>query len=61
MNQHDAQSPVATAWYVVEQEFCRGAGFTEAEWRRLVFLRWLYRTGRLTEWVGVAVERVAAA
>ena len=50
MNQHDAQSAVATASYVVEQEFCRGAGFTEAEWRRLVFLRWLYRTGRLTEW-----------
>ena len=28
----------------------RQAGFTRREWRRLVFLRWLYRTGRLTEW-----------
>ena len=23
------------------------AEFTDQEWRRLVFLRWLYRTGRL--------------
>ena len=50
MNQHDAQSPVITPWYVAEREFWRGAGFTEAEWRRLGFLRWLYRAGRLTEW-----------
>ena len=56
MNQHDAHSAVAAAWYVAEQEFCRLAGFTEAEWRRLVFLRWLYRSGRLTEWA--ADERV---
>jgi hypothetical protein len=61
MNQHDAQSAVTTALYVVEHEFCRGAGFTEAEWRRLVFLRWLYRTGRLTEWAGAADERVTEA
>jgi hypothetical protein len=28
----------------------RAAEFSEAEWRRLLFLRWLCRTGRLTEW-----------
>ncbi len=26
------------------------APFTRREWRRLVFLRWLYHQGRLTEW-----------
>ena len=25
------------------------AGFSLREWRRLLFLRWLYRQGRLTE------------
>ncbi len=31
-------------------DLLRAAEFTEAEWRRLVFLRWLCHTGRLTEW-----------
>ncbi len=35
---------------IANEELYQGAEFTEAEWRRLVFLRWLYRTGRLTEW-----------
>ena len=25
-------------------------GFSRREWQRLAFLRWLYRTGRLSEW-----------
>ncbi len=25
-------------------------GFSQREWQRLVFLRWLYRTGRLHDW-----------
>ncbi len=25
------------------------SGFSRREWQRLVFLRWLYQTGRLTE------------
>ena len=33
-----------------EQWWCERAGFTRAEWSRLVFLRWLYQRGRLTEW-----------
>ncbi len=37
---------------IVEDELWRQrAGFTTEEYRRLVFLRWLYRTGRLTEWM----------
>ena len=32
-----------------EQDWARLVGFTPAEWRRLVFLRWLYRQGRLTD------------
>jgi hypothetical protein len=50
MNRDEANRPVAGAQEVVEQEFPKGVGFTEVEWRRLAFLRWLYRTGRLTEW-----------
>ncbi len=26
-------------------------GFSQREWQRLVFLRWLYRIGRLHDWV----------
>ncbi len=33
-----------------EREWPRRPGFTETEWRRLVFMRWLYRQGRLTEY-----------
>ena len=35
---------------IADEELYQGAEFTEAELRRLVFLRWLYRAGRLTEW-----------
>lgn len=33
-----------------DEAWRRRAGFTREEYRRLVFLRWLYRTGRLSEW-----------
>ncbi len=33
----------------LEELWCQLAGFTRAEYRRLLFLRWLYQTGRLTE------------
>ncbi len=26
-------------------------GFSRREWQWLVFLRWLYRTGRLHDWI----------
>ncbi len=44
------RSPVGLAGLLAGGDLLRAAEFTEAEWRRLVFLRWLYRTGRLTEW-----------
>jgi hypothetical protein len=34
----------------IEREPLFRAGFTRRERRRLAFLRWLYRAGRLTEW-----------
>ena len=33
-----------------DEAWRRRAGFTGEEYRRLVFLRWLYRRGRLAEW-----------
>jgi hypothetical protein len=42
-----SQSQVATVAIGDDEEWCRRAGFTEREWRRLAFLRWLYRQGRL--------------
>ncbi|MDP9372664.1 MAG: hypothetical protein M3Q65_09475 [Chloroflexota bacterium] len=33
-----------------EREWCRLAGFNRAEWQRLVFTRWRYRQGELTEY-----------
>ena len=39
----------ATGELTAEQEWCRVRGFTRREWQRLVFARWLYRQGRLTE------------
>lgn len=33
-----------------QQEWFRLAGFTRTEWQRLVYLRWLYRRGELTEY-----------
>ncbi len=32
-----------------ELAWCRIVGFSEWEWQRLRFMRWLYRQGRLTE------------
>ena len=32
-----------------EVEWCRLAGFSRREWQRLLFARWLYRSGQLTE------------
>ena len=34
----------------LEELWCQLAGFTRAEYRRLLFLRWLYLRGRLSEW-----------
>jgi hypothetical protein len=54
--QHDAVTRVAEQPTAVEQlteaelEWCRLAGFTRREWQRLLFARWLYRTGELTEY-----------
>jgi hypothetical protein len=50
---NEAQNPAGRplAPDAVAEEDARYSGvFIAAEWRRLVFLRWLYRTGRLTEW-----------
>lgn len=33
-----------------QQEWFRLAGFTRTEWQRLVYMRWLYRQGELTEY-----------
>ena len=39
----------ATGELTAEQEWCRVRGFARRDWQRLVFARWLYRQGRLTE------------
>ena len=44
------RSPVGLAGLLAGEDLLRAAEFTAAEWRRLVFLRWLCRTGRLSEW-----------
>ena len=57
MPEHDRQEALAqiasrqqqTMLLATELEWCRRAGFTRAEWRRLRFMRWLHRQGRLTE------------
>jgi hypothetical protein len=48
----DSQRRTAPNPLVVEdeQQQYAQAGFTRREWQRLVFLRWLYRRGLLTEW-----------
>jgi len=48
----DSRRRAAPNQLVVEDERQRyaQAGFTRREWQRLVFLRWLYRRGLLTEW-----------
>lgn len=33
-----------------QQEWFRLAGFTRTEWQRLLFARWLYRQGQLTDY-----------
>lgn len=33
-----------------QQEWFRLAGLTRTEWQRLVFMRWLYRQGRVTDY-----------
>lgn len=33
-----------------QQEWFRLAGFTRREWQRLVYMRWLYHQGELTEY-----------
>jgi hypothetical protein len=33
-----------------DQELVGNAGFSEAEMQRLIFLRWLYTTGLVSEW-----------
>jgi hypothetical protein len=43
--QHQANEPGADG-----EAWRQGAGFTREEFRRLVFLRWLYDRGRLSEW-----------
>ena len=54
--QHDAVTRVAEQPTAVEQlteaevEWFRLAGFSRREWQRLLFARWLYRTGELTEY-----------
>ena len=42
-----SQSRVATVVIGDDEEWCLRAGFSEREWRRLAFLRWLYRQGHL--------------
>ena len=42
---------MATVLVGVEPAWVQQGGFSRLEWQRLVFLRWLYRTGRLTEWI----------
>ena len=54
--QHDAVTRITDEPQVVEQlteaeiEWCRLAGFNRREWQRLLFTRWLYRSGQLTEY-----------
>lgn len=33
-----------------EQEWCAEAGLSRVDWQRLVFARWRYREGHLTEY-----------
>ena len=43
-NQQEQAMPLAA-----ELAWCRLVGFSEREWQRLRFMRWLYCQGRLTE------------
>ena len=46
----DDTTPTATVLVGEEPAWAGQGGFSRREWQRLVFLRWLYRTGRLSEW-----------
>jgi hypothetical protein len=50
MNQDEAKGFVAGDEAIDARELREDPGFSQADWRRLAFLRWRYRTGRLTEW-----------
>ena len=47
----EKRSPLALDGPAADEALPQGVALTELEWRRLVFLRWLCRTGRLTEWL----------
>ena len=46
----DDTTPTATVLVGEAPAWAGQGGFSRREWQRLVFLRWLYRTGRLSEW-----------
>lgn len=63
MDEHDAYHVLRPAGHVAEnrqsaapnapppeREWPWRSAFTDTEWRRLVFMRWLYDQGRLTEY-----------
>ena len=47
-----AQAPTTGGWVLTEEQWWRLAGFSREELQRLTFVRWLHRTGRLSEWEG---------
>ena len=47
----DDTTPMAAVLVGEAPAWAQQGGFSRREWRRLAFLRWLYRTGRLTEWI----------
>ena len=47
----DDTTPAAAVLADEAPAWAEQGGFSRREWQRLVFLRWLYRTGRLTEWL----------
>ena len=47
----DETTPTAAVLVGEAPAWAQQGGFSRREWRRLAFLRWLYRTGRLTEWI----------
>ena len=47
----DDTTPMAAVLVGEAPAWAEQGGFSRREWQRLVFLRWLYRTGRQTEWI----------
>lgn len=45
-----AQAPASGGWMLTEEQWWGLAGFSRQELQRLTFVRWLHRTGRLSEW-----------